>query len=112
MADALPEPLEMEQLPIELRQELSGSHYATEQSNLISPVDRTMHHLDFKYSSSLTHHNPSYRQQADQPVASTHIVGNNNNTPHLSHNQSYPSNSPSPQSPSPRLHNSVTEGKH
>lgn len=112
MADALPEPLEMEHIPIDLRQDMSGSHYNTEQSNLISPVDRSLHHLDYKYSSSVKSPNPSYQQQADQPVGSNNSVDDNNNTPHLSYNQSYHANSPSPQSPSPRLHYNVTEGKH
>ncbi|KAI9283579.1 hypothetical protein BC943DRAFT_103082 [Umbelopsis sp. AD052] len=109
MADALPEPLEMEHIPIDLRQDMAGSHYNTEQSNLISPVDHNLHHLDYKYSSSVKSPNPSYQQQADQPVGSNNSVGDNNYAPHLSYSQSYHSNSPSPQSPSPRLHYTVTE---
>jgi hypothetical protein len=112
MADAVPEPLEMEHIPIDLRQDLSGAHYNTEQSNLISPVDHSLHHLDYKYSSSVKSPNPSYQQQADHPVGSNNSVGDNNNTPDMSYSQSYHSNSPSPQSPSPRLHYTVTEGKH
>jgi hypothetical protein len=108
MADAFSKPLEMEHLPIELRQDLSGSHYTTEQSTLITPVDGSMHHLNYNFPS---HPKPSHQQQVDSPVGGHYSPDDNKHTPLLSNSHFYLTNSPSSQT-SPFLQHAVTEGKH